>query len=211
MEKEALFGTLVTDFTMIREGSLHRANGGYLVIPAEELLTNLFSWEALKRALRNREIVIEEAGERLGLILAKGIQPEPVPLDLKVILIGTPFLYNLLYSRDEDFSELFKVKADFDISMERTDATVRDYCAFAATVCEEEKLRHLDGPALAKVVEHGSRLADDQERLSTRFGEISDVIKEASYYAVQENSPRTSAIHVRRAIDERDYRSNLIA
>ena len=211
MEKEALFGTLVTDFTMIREGSLHRANGGYLVIPAEELLTNLFSWEALKRALRNREIVIEEAGERLGLILAKGIQPEPVPLDLKVILIGTPFLYNLLYSRDEDFSELFKVKADFDISMERTDATVRDYCAFAATVCEEEKLRHLDGPALAKVVEHGSRLADDQERLSTRFGEISDVIKEASYYAVQENSPRTSAIHVRRAIDERAYRSNLIA
>jgi predicted ATP-dependent protease len=211
MEKEALFGTLVTDFTMIREGSLHRANGGYLVIPAEELLTNLFSWEALKRALRNREIVIEEAGERLGLILAKGIQPEPVPLDLKVILIGTPFLYNLLYSRDEDFSELFKVKADFDISMERTDATVRDYCAFAATVCEEEKLRHLDGPALAKVVEHGSRLADDQERLSTRFGEISDVIKEASYYAVQENSQRTSAIHVRRAIDERAYRSNLIA
>lgn len=211
MEKEALFGTLVTDFTMIREGSLHRANGGYLVIPAEELLTNLFSWEALKRALRNREIVIEEAGERLGLILAKGIQPEPVPLDLKVILIGTPFLYHLLYSRDEDFSELFKVKADFDTSMERTDATVRDYCAFAATVCEEEKLRHLDGPALAKMVEHGSRLAEDQERLSTRFGEISDVIKEASYYAVQENSPRTSGVHVRRAVDERAYRSNLIA
>lgn len=211
MEKEALFGTLVTDFTMIREGSLHRANGGYLVVPAEELLTNLFSWEALKRALRNREIVIEEAGERLGLILAKGIQPEPVPLDLKVILIGTPFLYHLLYSRDEDFSELFKVKADFDTSMERSDGTVRDYCSFVATVCEEEKLRHLDGPALAKIIEHGSRLAEDQERLSTRFGEISDVIKEASYYAVLENAPRTSAAHVRRAIEERVYRSNLLA
>lgn len=211
MEKEALFGTLVTDFTMIREGSLHRANGGYLVIPAEELLTNLFSWEALKRALRNREIVIEEAGERLGLILAKGIQPEPVPLDLKVILIGTPFLYHLLYSRDEDFSELFKVKADFDTSMERTDATVSDYCSFVATVCEEENLRHLDGSALARIVEHGSRLAEDQERLSTRFGEISDVIKEAGYYAMQENAPRTSGGHVRRAIEERVYRSNLLA
>lgn len=210
IEKEAQFGALVTDFTMIREGSLHRANGGYLVLPVEEVLRNLFSWESLKRGLRNREIAIEEAGERLGFLATKSLRPEPVPLDAKVILIGTSWLYHLLYAWDEDFNELFKVKADFDNRMDRTEENIRDYVSFVCTVSEQENLKHLDSSALARLVEHGSRLAEDQEKLSTRFGEISDVIREASYYATQEDSPYVTGVHVQQAIDERFYRSNLL-
>ena len=210
MEKEAQFGTLVTDFTMIREGSLHRANGGYLVLPVEELLRNLFSWDSLKRALRNKEIAIEEAAERLGFITTKSLRPKPIPLDVKVILIGQPILYHLLYTWDEDFSELFKVKADFDTQMNRTDKNLKDYVAFICTLCSEEGLRHFDRSALAKIVEHGSRLAEDQEKLSTRFGEIADIIREACFYASQEEVTNVTSAHVKKAIEERFYRSNLL-
>jgi lon-related putative ATP-dependent protease len=210
IEKEAQFGTLVTGFTLIREGSLHRANGGYMVIPAMELLRNIFSWDSLKRALRNKEITIEEAGERLGLITSKSLSPEPVPLDIKVILVGQPMLYYLLYNYDEDFEELFKVKADFDTQMDRNEKNIKDYAAFVCTVCEMEKLKHLDSTALAKLVEHGSRLAGDQEKLSTHFGKISDVIKEACYYAAQEDTKYVTGPHISKAIDEKLYRSNLL-
>jgi lon-related putative ATP-dependent protease len=210
IEKEAQFGALITDFTMIRGGSLHRANGGYLVLHAEELLRNLFSWDSLKRALRNKEIAIEEAGERLGFVTTKSLQPEPIPLDVKIVLIGQPMLYYLLYNLDEDFSELFKVKADFDTRMDRTDENTRDYAAFVCTLCCEEGLKHLDASALAKVIEHSSRLAEDQEKLSARFGEISDIIREAGFYATQENSTHVTAAHVQKAIEEKFYRSNLL-
>ncbi len=210
IEKEAQFGALVTDFTMIREGSIHRANGGYLVLPAEEVLRNLFSWDSLKRALRNKEIAVEETGERLGFVTTKSLRPEPIPLDAKVVLIGQPRLYYLLYTLDEDFSELFKVKADFDTRTDRTDETIRDYAAFVCTLCREDGLKHLDASALAKVIEHSSRLAEDQEKLSARFGEISDIIREASFYATQEDSTYVTAVHVQKAIEEKFYRSNLL-
>ncbi len=210
IEKEAQFGALVTDFTMIREGSLHRANGGYLVLPVNEVLRNLFSWDSLKRALRNKEIVVEEAGERLGFITTKSLRPEPIPLDVKVVLIGQPTLYYLLYTMDEDFSELFKVKADFDTQMDRTPENTRDYISFVCTLCREEGLKHLDASALAKLIEHSSRLAEDQEKLSAKFGEISDIIREASFYAVQEDSTYVTAAHIQKAIEEKFYRSNLV-
>jgi lon-related putative ATP-dependent protease len=210
IEKEAQFGALITDFTMIREGSLHRANGGYLVLPAEELLRNLFSWDSLKRALRHKEIAVEEAGERLGFITTKSLRPVPIPLDAKIVLIGQPVLYYLLYNLDEDFSELFKVKADFDTRMDRTDGNIRDYAAFVCTLCCEEGLKHLDASALAKLIEHSSRLAEDQEKLTARFGEISDIIREAGFYATQENSSYVTAAHVQKAIEEKFYRSNLV-
>ncbi len=210
IEKEAQFGALMTDFTMIREGSLHRANGGYLVLPVEEVLRNFLSWDSLKRALRNMEIVIEEAGERLGFITTKGLMPEPIPLNVKVVLIGIPMLYHLLHAYDEDFRELFKVKADFDTTMDRSKENIKNFTSFVCTVCEEESLRHLDNSALAKLVEHCSRLAANQEKLSTRFGEISDVIREASFYAVQENSAHVNTAHVKKAIEEKFYRSSLL-
>lgn len=210
IDKEAQFGTMVTDFTMIRQGCLHRANEGYLVLPVEEVLRNLFSWDSLKRALRNREIVIEEAGERLGFITTQSLRPEAIPLNLKILLLGQPLLYQLLYTYDKDFSELFKVKADFDTRMERTNEHSRNYAAFVASLCREEKLRHLNRTALAKIVEYGSRLAGDQEKLSTKFSELADVIREASYYATQRQEPYVTGGEIRQAIEEKFYRSSLL-
>jgi len=210
IEKEAQFGVLTTDFTMIRPGSLHKANGGYLVLPTEELLQNMFSWDGLKRALKNKEVVVEEAGERLGFITTKGLRPEPIPLSVKVVLIGNPLLYQMLYSMDKDFKELFKVKADFDTSMNRTEKNMQKYAAFVCTFCGKENLKHLDASAVAKIIEYASRLAEDQEKLSTKFGDIADIVQEANFYALQENSEYVSADHVKKAIEEKIYRSNLI-
>ena len=172
IEKEAQFGVLTTDFTMIRGGSLHKANGGYMVLPAEELLRNLFSYDSLKRALMNERITIEEAGERLGFITTKGLRPEPIPLSVKVVLIGDPLVYQQLYALDIDFKELFKVKADFDTSMDRTEETMRKYAAFVCTFCRKENLKHLDASGVAKIIEYGSRLAADQEKLSRRLPKL---------------------------------------
>jgi lon-related putative ATP-dependent protease len=210
IEKQAQFGVLTTDFTMIRGGSLHKANGGYLVLPVEEILQNLFSWDSLKRALKNKEANLEEAGERLGFITTKGLRPEPIPLNIKVILIGHPFLYPILYSRDKDFKELFKVKADFDTSMDRTEENMLKYAAFICTFCRKENIHHLDGSGVAKVIEYGSRLANDQEKLSTSFADIADIIREACFYASQDKSDYVTDLHIKRAIEEKIYRSNLI-
>jgi lon-related putative ATP-dependent protease len=210
IEKEAQFGALITDFSMIRGGSIHRANGGYLVLPAEEVLLNLFSWDSLKRALKNKEIGIEEAAERLGFMATKSLLPQAIPLDLKVVLIGQPILYYALHAADENFGELFKVKADFDTRMERSDANVKDYVAFVCRLCSQQGLKHLDGEALARVVEHGSRIAEDQEKLSTRFGEIADLVKEANYYATRDKADYVTASHVEQAIEAKLYRSNLL-
>lgn len=210
IEKEAQFGTTITNFTMIRDGCLHRANGGYLVLPVEELLRNLFSWDSLKRALRNQEIVIEEAGERLGFITTQSLRPEPVPLDVKVVLIGQPTLYYLLLAYDKDFSELFKVKADFDTQMARTDENIKNYTAFTARLSSDEGLKALDHSALGKIIEYGSRLAEDQEKLSTRFHDLADVIREASFYASRSSGSCVNAAHIKQAINAKFYRSNLL-
>jgi lon-related putative ATP-dependent protease len=210
IDREAYFGALVTDFTMIRAGSLHKANGGYLVVPVEELLRNLFAWDGLKRALRERQVVIEDASERFGFFTTKTLQPEPIPLNLKVILLGNPLFYYLLYHYDPDFQELFKVKAEFGTQMDRTPENIRKYAAFFSMLCEKEALLHLDASAMAKLVEYGSRLAEDQRKLSTRFSEIADVVREACYYARKEGAPYATEAHVRRAVEERFYRSNLI-
>ena len=210
IEKEAQFGVLTTDFTMIRGGSLHRANEGYLVLQIEDLLRNLFSYEHLKRTLMNERITIEEPGERLGFITTKGLRPEPIPLDAKVILIGNPFLLQQLYLLDPDFKELFKVKADFDTTMDRTEENIRKYAAFVCTLCRKEKIKHLNASGVAKIVEYGSRLAEDQLKLSTRFGDVADIIREANFYATEEKSDYVTGDHINKAIEEKIYRSNLI-
>jgi lon-related putative ATP-dependent protease len=210
MEKEAQFGVLTTDFAMIRGGSLHKANGGYLVLRAEVLLQTPLSWDSLKTALTSGQVTVEEPGERLGFIAIKGMKPAPIPLNIKVILIGSPLLYQMLYIYDMDFIELFKVKADFDTTMDRTEENMRRYAAFVCAFCREEHLKHLDASAVAKIVEHSSRLAEDQGKLSTRFAEIADIIREANFYATQEKAEHVTAIHVKKAIEEKVYRSNLI-
>jgi len=210
IEKEAQFGALTTDFTMIIGGSIHKANGGYLVLPVEELLKNLFTYDSLKRAVKNNEIAIEEAGERLGFMTTKSLDPKTIPLDVKVILIGDPFTYQLLYAYDPEFKELFKVKADFETRMDRTEENMQKYAAFVCTLCRKEKLKHLDGSGVAKLVEYSSRLAEDQAKLSTQFAQIADIVREANFYAVQEGSQYVTASHVKKAIEEKIYRSNLI-
>jgi lon-related putative ATP-dependent protease len=210
IEKEAQYMGLVTDFTMIREGALHRANGGFIVLNIEDVLRNFFSWDGLKTSLRNREVAIEEVGEKLGYMTTKSLRPEPIPLDVKVVLIGPSWLYYSIYSLDNDFRGLFKVKADFDTVMDRTDKNIRDFSSFVCTVCQEEQLKHLDSSGLGKLIEYGARIAGDQEKLSTRFNDLSDVIREASYYSTQEGLDYVDAEHVKKAIEERFYRSSLI-
>jgi lon-related putative ATP-dependent protease len=209
-EKEARFGALVTDFTMIRGGAAHRANGGFLVLPVEELLRDALIWESLKQALANEVLEIEEPAVKFGYVVTKTLRPGPIPFKTKVILMGNPMFYDLLYSLDKDFRELFKVKADFDTTMERNDENIKKYASFICTLCEKEHLLHLDPSGLAAAVEYGSRLADDQNKLSTRFSEISDVIREANYYARQDGAKLISKKHVDRALEERVYRSNMV-
>jgi len=210
IEKEAQFGSFTTDFTLIKGGSIHKASGGYLVIPVEELLGNILSYDGLKRALRDNKIVIEEAGERLGFISTKTLTPQPMPLNVKVILVGNPLVYQLLYAYDPEFREFFKVKADFDTTIDRTDENIRRYASFVCTLCSKEGLKHLEAPAIAKVVEYGSRLAEDQRKLSTRFSEVADIIREANFYASQDGTENITAGHIAKALEEKVYRSNLI-
>jgi len=210
MEKEAQFGALSTDFTMIKGGSLHHANGGYLVVRIEDILTNFQSWEGLKRTLRDGKLVIEELGERLGFVVTKSLRPEPIPLEVKVVLIGEPMFYYLLLRLDTDFKELFKVKADFDSRMDRTEANLKDYAAVICRICNSEDLKHLSRDALAQIIEHSSRLAGDQKKLSALFADIADILREASFWAEEDKARYIEGRHIEKAIEEKVYRSNLI-
>ncbi|MBC6490109.1 Lon protease family protein [Flavihumibacter stibioxidans] len=210
VEKESYMGTMLTDFTMIRKGSLHAANGGYLIIRVEELLRNYFSWNALKRALKTKEIVIEEAGEQYGFFTTKTLKPEAIPLHVKVILIGHPTYYHLLFSYEPEFKGLFKVKADFDTEMDRTPKGESEYSRFVQYTCKNENLLKPGADAVARVVEYGSRLVSDQHKLSTRFGDIADIVREAHHYALGDKSDHITESHILKAIEEELYRSNLI-
>jgi len=209
-EKEAQFGALTTDFSMIRGGSIHKANGGYLIIPIEELLRNPFSYDGLKRNLKDGHMVIEEPEERYGFLSVKTIKPQPIPLTTKIILIGDPKIYQTLFNLDADFRELFKVKAEFDITMPRTDERVKAYAAFVCALCDREHLKHLDSGGLAKIVEYSSRVVEDQQKLSTQFSLIADVIRESNFYASEDNSEVITAQHVKRAIEEKIFRNKLL-
>jgi lon-related putative ATP-dependent protease len=210
IEKEVQFGVISTDFTMIRSGSIHKANGGFLVMMVEDLFRTPLTYDGLKTALKTGKAAIEEPGERLGFITTKGIRPEPIPLDLKVILIGTPEVNQILYTQDPDFSELFKVKAEFDTSMGRTDDSVKKYAAYICTISEKFNLKHLDKSAVARIIEYGSRLADDQTKLSTRFSFVADIVREASYYATADGAELITGDHILKAIEEKRYRSSMI-
>jgi lon-related putative ATP-dependent protease len=209
IEYESRFGALVTDFTLIKGGSLHRANGGFLVVGIDEILKNQFSYDGLKRALQSASLQLEDMGQRLGASTKTPV-PQPIPLNVKIILVGDHETYQALYVLDPDFPVLFKVKAHFDDSIERNDNNQKTYGSFVHSLCEREKLSHLDAPALAKVVEYGSRLAEDQTKLSTRFPQIADLIREANFYASQEGSKLVKESHITKALNEKVYRSNLL-
>lgn len=209
-EREARFGTLVTDYTMIRSGTLHRANGGYLIIPVERMFHDPMVWEALKQTISTGNLELEDAVSRVGYMVTKTLRPEPIPFDAKIVLIGNPQVYSILYSLDNDFKELFKVKADFDTSMDRTPENIESYAAFVCALVEKEDLLHLDPTALAALIEHSSRMAEDQGKLSTQFANVADIIREASFYAREEGSPNITKKHILMQLEEKNYRSNMI-
>lgn len=210
IEKESQFGALYTDFTMIKAGALHHANGGYLVLRVEDLLREPYSWDGLKRCINAGEIQIEELTDRLGFLSTKTLRPQPIPLDVKVILIGHPLHYQLLHAYDADFAELFKVRVDFDTRMPNEPGNVRDMLSLLRMLCEREGYRHLDSAAAAKLLEHAARMAEDQSKLSTHFGTLLDIVREANLYAERDGAGIIAARHIRQALDQRVYRSSMI-
>ncbi len=210
VEYRGEFGALVTDFTMIKCGVLQQANGGFVLLQVRDVLTNPLSWEALKRALKNGEARIENIGEQLGLVPTATLRPEPIPMNTKVILIGTPFIFQLLYVLDDDFRKLFKIKAEFDVEVERTDETVTAYAEAIGAICNRQGLRPFDRTAVARVLEHSARVAEHQRRLSTRFTEVVEIVYEASAWAERTGHSTVTAVDVDRAVEEKVYRSNRI-
>jgi len=209
IDRKAQFGMLLTDFSMLRPGALHRANGGYLLLNARDLLTRYYAWEGLKRALKEEEIRIEDISEQLGLATTETIKPVPIPFKGKVVIIGEPRLYYLLYAYDPDFRELFKILSAFDYRMDRSAETVSLYATFIASRCRQLGLRHLSQKATARMIELGSELSEDQEKLSSRFAEISDVLVESNQWAGHSGHQEIELEDVERAIEEKIYRSNL--
>lgn len=209
IEKEAQMGALVSDFTLIRPGALHKANGGYLIIPVEPLLEDTLAWESLKRALITKQLNIEDHSGPFGFISTNSLQPQAIPLNIQVILIGRPYYYYQLYDYDDDFSDLFKVKADFDDSMLPSLDNIQGYIGFVSQLCQQEQLHPVDASALAQILEYGHRVAESQKYLSTRFNAISDLIREANYYVIDENASLIGKRHIQKTIEERVYRTGL--
>ena len=210
IERQALFGALFTDFTMIKPGVLHQANGGYLVMKALDLLKWYLSWEALKRALRNQEIRIEDLGELYGIFSTRTIRPEPIPLDIKIVLTGDPYLFELLHIYDDRFQKLFKVKAHMDDRMDRKKRAITQIARMIGNFCSEQEIKHLNRTGVARVIEYSMERTEDQEKLTLELGDIGDLIKEANYFAGLSGAEFIGMEHVERAIDKRIHRSNLI-
>lgn len=209
IEKQAQFGALFTDFSMIRPGSLHRANGGFLMVKVLDLLRWYFSWEGLKRSLKTGQIQVEDLGEQLSLISTKTLKPEPIPLKIKILLIGEPYIYHLLYGMDQDFSKMFKVKAELDDQMDRQEEPIKDYIRYMARSCRDRKLLPLHKSGAARLIEYSSELTGRNFKLSLQLAEINDLIQEAHYWAVQGQSPLIKADHVEKAVEEKIFRANL--
>lgn len=209
VERRAQFGALVTDFTLIRAGSLQRANGGYLVLEAMDLLRWFMSYEALKRCLKNGEIKIEDPMEMYGLITTKALQPQPIPLDIKIILIGDPYIYQILYIYDEDFHKFFKIKAHFDSRMRKTDNHLQKFCELVAGYCNDKKLMPLHKTGMARLIEHAQELAGHQNKLTLQLEEVKDTLKEANYWAKTNTHDVVFGTDVEKAIQEQIYRVDL--
>ena len=203
------YGTPATDHMMIKAGALHMANGGYLVLQARDLLTRALSWDALKRALRSKQIRVENIGEQYSPLPSATLRPRPIPFEAKVVIVGRPDIMRLLQTHDEDFRKLFKVTAEFDNLMDRTDQNMARYASFVSARCRESGLRPFHNTAVARVIDHSSRLVAYQDKLTTRFMDVSDILTEADYWAGEDDAAVVMGEHVKRAIDQKEYRVSL--
>ncbi|SMP45242.1 Lon protease family protein [Anoxynatronum buryatiense] len=201
-------GVLKTDFSQIKPGALHMANGGFLLLHTREILMQPYAWDALKRALKTGEINIENLSQQMGLAVTSTLKPEPIPLDLKVVLIGDAYTYSLLYALDEDFKKLFKIMADFDTEMDRTDENTFKMAKFIATHCKDVGLKPFDREAVCRVIQYSSRLADHQNKLTTRFSQVVEILYESDAWAQMDNSPLVNLEHVEKAILEKIDRNS---
>ncbi len=208
IERKSHLGVMYTDFTEIKAGSVLQANGGYLIVNALDLLRQPFSWDALKRVIKTHAVTIEDPSEFYGFSTV-GLRPEPIPVEVKIILVGPPFIYHLLQAYEEDFSKIFKVKADFDVDVPRDDRQERRYASFIARICREEQLPHFGADAVAEVILQAFRLADRHDRLSLRFSLLSDLIREAGFWAKKEGRAFVTKTDVDAAVAHKRYRSNL--
>lgn len=199
----------MTNFTRIKPGSLLRAHGGYLLFNLEDALTELGVWKTLKRTLKSGRIEIETY-EPFALFATSGLKPEPIAIQTKVIVVGSPFLYHLLYIMDEEFREIFKVHADFRPTMELTAQHLLAYGQWVAQICRQEGLPHFDRTAVERVVEFGARKAEDRHKVSASYAEIADLVREAAYWARQDNGHLVTARHVQTALDKRVFRADRI-
>ena len=210
VEHLAQMGALVTDFTLIKPGALLRANDGYLILDVRKVLMQPYAWEGLKRVLSSHEMRIESLGQALSLVSTVSLEPEAIPLDVKVVLVGERLLYYLLYYYDLDFRELFKVAADFEDSMARREDSDMLYARLIATLARQEGLLALGRQACARAIEHGARLAADAEKLSIRLRDISDLLREADYWARQAKRSVVTGEDVQRAMEAKVYRSDRV-
>lgn len=208
IEHRILQGVLITDFAMIRAGALLRANGGYLLLDALEVLRRPLAWDALKRALKEGKLKIEEPGAELGLISTVSLDPEPIPLKLKIVLVGSPLLYYILSAYDPDFTRIFKIKSDFGPTIPRTPEAEREYARFVEARRRTESLPAFEVDAVAALIEHGSRLAGDQTRLTARLTEIEDLVREAGFRSRQNGAEIVGRDTVEEAIAEQRRRRN---
>lgn len=210
IEFETTLGAAVTDHRHIRAGAIHRASGGYMILRADDLLRQPFVWDKLKEILRSGRARVENLGEQFTLFPIATLTPDQVPVDVKLVLIGSVELYELMHALDEDVAELFRVRADFDVQMPWEEREPERYAAFVSAQVAREQLRHFDAGAVARVVEQGARRAAHQRKLSTRFQETADLLIEANHWAQQAGAELVQAEHVQRAISERRTRSDLI-
>lgn len=208
VEHISQMGALITDFNLIKPGSLHRANGGSLILDARKVLTQPGAWEGLKRALKSRQIKIESLAEMFSLLSTVTLEPEPIGLDVKVVMIGSPFIYYLLQHYDPEFSELFKVAADFDVQMHRDRESQDMFARLLRTIIDRENLRHFSKAAVGRMIEQSSRIVGDGERMSTRIKEITDLMVEADYWADENGSSNVETGDVEKAVEFMTYRSD---
>ncbi len=201
------YGVMKTDFTLIKPGALHEANGGYLIVLAKDILTMPYAWKGLKRALLDQKATIDSIGSQAGSFVTQTIKPTPIPLDVKIIVIGDAYTYQVLYNYDEEFRKQFKIMADFDIEMDRNDDNIDKLSRFITKHVVDDKLRHFDSCAVARVIEHSSRLADDQNKLSSHLNNLVDVLYESDSWAGADGSDRVEAKHVEKALKQIDKRN----
>ena len=209
VEYDNEYGNLTTDFMKIKPGLMHRANGGYLIIQAQDLLSNVQAWEALRRIIKTKEITIENLRDQVGAIAVTTLKPEPIPSDVKVILVGGAYYYELLRGYDEDFSKLFKIRADFDYEMDRNDENIFKIAGFISKFCENEKTLPFDSSAVASVIEYSSRSVESQKKLSTRFNLIAEILAESATWAQLDNAEIVTAEYVKKAEEEKAYRLSM--